>query len=593
MRNIKTMTKIFKNRILQLCLVLAAGIFLGWLIFKGNKTEEYKHSDEVGHETVWTCSMHPQIRQNEPGKCPLCGMNLIPLTKQNEQGSHASPFVHTMSPEAVALANVQTSKVGYVTPEHEIYLTGKIAVNEQKLAVITANYSGRIEKLFVDFTGQTVGKGRKLATIYSPELITAQKELLEAAKYKQVNTVLHNAAREKMRLWKISEKQMDAIEAGGEVMTEFDIYADISGIVLSRKVSTGDYVNRGNVLFEIADLNTVWVLLDAYESDLPWVKIGGKVNFTVASVPGKEFTSTVTFIDPLINPQTRAASVRAEAANPGLELKPEMFVKAKIKARLSITEKSLLIPKTSILWTGTRSVAYVKVPESEFPAFEMREVTLGPRAGDFYVVESGLQAGEEVVTNGVFAIDAAAQLSGNYSMMNRPVSKRIPVPEKFKLQLSEFTNHYFDLKNALVESDFANSKKSAGKLLQSLQSVDMKLLEDKAHQFWMEQEKPLRKSIELLSKAENIEEQRTHFAAVSNALIEVAEIFGLTIDTVYVDYCPMALKDKGAFWLSEFEEIKNPYFGDAMLRCGEVKKKISFVESYKETTSKPQQRHQH
>lgn len=588
------MTRIFKNRFFQLILILATGIFLGWMIFHGDNTEEYIHSDEVGLETVWTCSMHPQIRQSEPGKCPLCGMNLIPLTKQNEPGSHTSPFVYTMSHEAIALANVQTSKVGYVTPEHEIYLTGKIAVNEQKLAVITANYSGRIEKLFVDFTGQTVSKDRKLATIYSPELITAQKELLEAAKYKQVNPVLHNAAREKMRLWKISEKQLDDIEASGEVMTEFDMYADISGIVLSRNVSTGDYVNRGSVLFEIADLSTVWLLMDAYESDLSLVKIGEKVVFTVASVPGKEFTSTVTFIDLLINPQTRAASVRAEAANPRFELKPEMFVKAKIKARLSNTEKSLLIPKTSILWTGKRSVAYVKVPESEFPAFEMREVTLGPHAGDFYVVESGLQAGEDVVTNGVFAIDAAAQLSGNYSMMSRPVSKRIPVPEKFKSQLSEFTNQYFNWKNALVESDFADSKKSAGKLLQSLQSVDMKLLDDKAHQFWMEQERPLRKTIELLSKAENIEEQRTHFAVVSNALIEVAEIFGLTIDTVYVDYCPMALNDKGAFWLSEFEEIKNPYFGDAMLQCGEVKKMIRRVESYgEEPLRKPQEGHQH
>jgi membrane fusion protein, copper/silver efflux system len=376
--------------------------------------------------------MHPQIRQNEPGKCPLCGMDLIPLAGQSNQGEQ-NLFIHTMSAEAIALANVQTSKVSYTTPEYEVYLTGKIVPNEKKLAVITANYSGRIEKLFVDFTGQTLSKGEKMASIYSPELVTAQKELIEAAKNKQINPSLYNAVREKLSLWKINEKQIDAIETRGEIITEFDVYAQISGIVMSRNISTGDYVNRGSVLFEIADLSSVWVMLDAYEQDLSVVRTGGKVDFTVASLPGREFTSTVTFIDPLINPQTRTASVRMEVNNPGMQLKPEMFVKGKIKSKFSaqtgLKGKSLLISKTSVLWTGTRSVVYVKVPGSEFPSFEMREIILGPRAGDFYVVENGLQEGEEIVINGVFAIDAAAQLSGNYSMMNRPVSKRISVPE--------------------------------------------------------------------------------------------------------------------------------------------------------------------
>lgn len=590
------MKRIINNRIFQFGLVLAAGLLIGWLLFGGKSTETHQHKDEITQENVWTCSMHPQIRQNEPGKCPLCGMDLIPLASGNDTGSD-SPFVYTMSPEAVALANVQTSKVSYTTPEYEVYLTGKIAANEQKLASITANYSGRIEKLFVDFTGQTVNKGEKMATIYSPELITAQRELIEAAKNKQVNQSLYNAVREKLRLWRITEKQIDEIEASGKVLTELDVYADISGIVITRNVSRGDYVNRGSILFEIADLSSVWVMLDAYEQDLSLIKTGSKVNFTVASLPGKEFSSTVTFVDPLINPQTRTASVRAEANNPGLQLKPEMFVKGKIKAKFSapteLRGKSLLVPTTSVLWTGIRSVVYVKVPGTEFPAFEMRDVVLGPRAGDFYIVEKGLQEGEEIVTNGVFAVDAAAQLSGNYSMMNRPVSKRVSVPEKFKSQLTDLTKRYFDLKNALVKSDFNATINIAGRVSQSLKAVDMNLLDDQVHHDWMEKENQLRKSIEAITKAKDVEEQRKHFEPLSDVLIESAELFGLTIDIVYVQFCPMAFDDKGAYWLSESDKILNPYFGDLMLRCGEVTKRISSVDSYKENGDETKQQPAH
>lgn len=193
------MKQILNNRILQLSLVLIIGLFLGWLIFKSDNSSESSHNHEQDKETTYTCSMHPQIRQNEPGKCPICGMDLIPVAQKSDKGE-SSPFIHAMSPEAIALANVQTQKVKTVSPEHEIYLTGKVAVNEQKLSVITANYSGRIEKLFIDFTGQTISKGQKLATIYSPELVTAQKELIESSKFKEINPALYNASKEKATL---------------------------------------------------------------------------------------------------------------------------------------------------------------------------------------------------------------------------------------------------------------------------------------------------------------------------------------------------------------------------------------------------------
>lgn len=585
------MKQILNNRILQLSLVLIIGLFLGWLIFKSDNSSESSHNHEQDKETTYTCSMHPQIRQNEPGKCPICGMDLIPVAQKSDKGE-SSPFIHTMSPEAIALANVQTQKVKTVSPEHEIYLTGKVAVNEQKLSVITANYSGRIEKLFIDFTGQTISKGQKLATIYSPELVTAQKELIESSKFKEINPALYNASKEKLRLWKINEKQINEIENSGVVLTEFDVYADQSGIVIRRDISKGDYVNKGTVLFEIADLNKVWILLDAYESDLPFMKIGQKFIITLASIPGKEFNSTISFIDPLINPQTRTATVRAELNNPQQLLKPEMFVKGKIKASLSVSGKSIVIPNTSLLWTGKRSVVYVKVPNTEFPAFEMREITLGASLGEYYIVENGLTEGEEFVTNGVFAIDGAAQLNGNYSMMNRAVDNTIAVPDKFTEQLTDFVYQYLELNKSLVQSDFKLTQSNAKKLETSLNKIDMKLLDEEAHNAWMEQFSNLKKHIGLLQIAKDIEKQREIFSDLSNQMIEIAETFALKIETVYVAYCPMALDDKGAFWLSEKEEINNPYFGDKMLRCGEVKKKIRTQSKQGTKTNQPQG-HQH
>lgn len=426
------MQRIPRSRFLQLFLMLLAGLLLGWIFFRDSGGHRHGENGAGGggigsvQETaIYTCSMHPQIRQEGPGQCPLCGMDLTPVAPRKKESGPSDPYIHAMSAEAAALANVQTIRVDYAAPVHQISLSGKIAVNERNLSSITANFSGRIERLYIDYTGQQVKKGQKLATIYSPELITAQKELLEAARGKAANPVLYNAVREKLRLWKITDSQINAIEAAGETTPQLDIFSEVSGTVLNRGFASGDFISKGSVLFEIADLSRVWVMLDAYESDLAWVRVGEKITFTVASLPGREFSSTVAFVDPLVNPGTRTASVRAEVANPGLVLKPDMFVKATVSAITADRENTLRIPKSAVLWTGERSVVYVDVSTVDVstddnPAFEMREITLGARSGDHYIVASGLRPGEKVVVNGVFAIDAAAQLSGNYSMMNRP-----------------------------------------------------------------------------------------------------------------------------------------------------------------------------
>lgn len=586
------MKPILNNKFFQLGLMLAVGLLAGWLIFYSWEPEEgHVHTHEAGEETTYTCSMHPQIRQDEPGDCPICGMELIPAEQKSDK-TESSPFVHTMSAEAMALANVQTQKIEAVKPRHDVQLTGKIKVNEQKLEVITANFPGRIEKLLIDFTGQTVNKGEKLATIYSPQLITAQKELIQAAKHKDVNYALYNAAKEKLRLWKITEKQINQIESTGKVLNELDVYAHQSGVVISREVTKGSYVNKGSLLFKIADLKNVWALFDAYESDLPFLRTGQKITFTVASLPGRDFSSSISFIDPWIDPETRTAAVRAEVQNAQLELKPGMFVNGNVKSTLNVNEKALVIPATAVLWTGKRSVVYVKVQNAEFPAFEMRQIVTGPSMGEYYVVKSGLQEGEEVVTNGVFAIDAAAQLSGKYSMMNLPHDKTIPAPDKFIAQLTDFLNQYFELKNSLVDSDFERALSAAGEKQLLLSNVDMELLDNEAHSAWMKHQPHLKNKINQLEQAKDIDQQRETFAPLSERLAGIVETFGVDREVVFLTYCPMAFDDEGAFWISEFEEIKNPYFGDQMLACGEIKKKIG-TKRERQPQTEQHQGHQH
>ena len=426
-RKMKEIIQNIKENYKLVLIVLAVGLLLGWLFFgnggesTGIKQEAQNHEghNHVAEDaTTWTCSMHPQIKQEEPGDCPICGMDLIPLSSmQNDEGS-TNPNELMMTESAAELANISTTVVKRETPEKEIFLQGKVQEDERNISFITARFGGRIEKLFINFTGQEVNRGDKLATIYSPELVTAQRELIESATFKESRPALYNAAKSKLQLWDISDEQIAEIERNGEPLVYFNVVSPISGTVTMRHVALGDYVKEGTALFKLVDLSTVWIQFDAYESDLPWIKRGDRVEYTIPSLPGEKFKGRVAFIDPIIDSKTRIAKVRLEQSNPGQKIKPEMFVSGIVSSRIAASSEQLLVPKSAVLWTGKRAVVYVKVPNRENPTFLYREITLGPEAGDSYVVADGLEEGEEIATNGVFKIDAAAQLQGLTSMMN-------------------------------------------------------------------------------------------------------------------------------------------------------------------------------
>ncbi len=438
------------------------------------------HKDHGGEAAaVWTCSMHPQIRKSKPGKCPICGMDLIPVSDRSENMSGMREL--TVSETAKALMNIETAPVERKFVTAEIRMVGKIEYDETRLAYITAWVPGRLERLFVDYTGVPVKKGDHLVELYSPELLSAQAELLlaiEAVKsleksdvgiVRETTEATVIAVREKLRLWGLTPDQIAKIETSGKASDRIIIYAPSGGIVVHKNAQQGMYVDTGTQIYTIADLSQIWVKLDAYESDLMWLRYGQKVEFTAVGYPGRTFTGTISFIDPVLNANTRTVKIRVNALNTDGKLKPEMFVKAVVLAQVAAggkvvapdlagkwispmhpeiikdkpgkcdicgmdlvqaeslgyvsvdpanADKPLVIPASAALVTGERAVVYVELPGTDKPTFEGREIVLGPRAGDYYLVRSGLTEGERVVTRGNFKIDSALQIQAKPSMLS-------------------------------------------------------------------------------------------------------------------------------------------------------------------------------
>jgi len=433
-------------------------------------------ADESG-VTDWTCSMHPQIHREKPGKCPICGMDLIPVKKNAAAGLGTNESRSlTVTPEARALMNVQTVPVARQFVTAEVRLVGKVSYDETLLGYITARVAGRLDRLYVDYTGVTVNKGEHMYSIYSPELYYAQEELIQSVRTARERGTaerigglsLVDMAREKLRLIGLTDQQIAEIERQDQPADHVTFYAPMGGIVIEKLRKEGDYVATGDRIYTIANLSQVWVMLDAYESDLVWLRYGQEVTFATEAYPGEEFVGRISFIQPVLDDMTRTVKVRVNVPNPEGKLKPEMFVRGVVRSQVAdggrvidpdlagkwicpmhpevvkdgpgqcdlcgmdlVTAESLgypadeagegepplVIPRSAALVTGKRAVVYVEVPNADQPTYEGREIVLGPQVGDYYLVRDGLKEGELVVTNGAFKIDSEIQIQARPSMM--------------------------------------------------------------------------------------------------------------------------------------------------------------------------------
>jgi len=450
--------------------------FSGGFLVKSVLQSDSGTKAEAGQK--WTCSMHPEVIRDGPGECPKCGMDLIPQSSMS--GTLLGPHHLEISEAAAKLMELATSPVRRKFPTAQIRMVGKIDYDETRIKKITSWVKGRIDRLFVDYTGITVRQGDHLAELYSPELISAQAELLQALKavanqndqssefVKRTTRATLDAAREKLKLLGLKAEQIQEIENSGKPVTHITIYTPLGGTVIEKLASEGMYVETGTPIYTVADLSQLWLKLDAYESDLPWIKYGQEVEFTTEAYPGDVFQGAISFIDPILNAKTRTVKLRVNVKNENGKLKPDMFVRALVRSTVAqggrvmapsmadkwicpmhpdvvkadkgicdicemllVTTESLgyvdasefgevplLIPTSAALITGKRAIAYVKHQGKKEPIYEGREIVLGPRAGAYYLVKSGLQEGELVVTYGNFKIDSEMQIQAKTSMMS-------------------------------------------------------------------------------------------------------------------------------------------------------------------------------
>ncbi|MCK5706403.1 MAG: efflux RND transporter periplasmic adaptor subunit [Candidatus Aureabacteria bacterium] len=634
-----------KNRSKWIFLIM--GVILGIVFAKTFLLQS--HDNEAPHKIskkqksieYWTCSMHPQIKLPEEGKCPICAMDLIPAYEEGqEEGSEVSL---KLSNSARVLAEIETFSVRFEEVKKEIRLVGKVDYDETRLAYISAWVPGRIERLFVDFTGTKVRKGDHLIKLYSPDLYSAQAEYIGVLKnWEQVKNsdldlskenakMMLKSVKEKLRLYGLSEDQVKKISEQMKPMEQVIIYSPIEGTVIHKNGFEGMYVKTGDKIYTIADLKRAWVFLDVYEKDIQWIHYGQNIEIETMSFPGKIFKGKVAFIEPFMNEKTRTIKVRVNVDNPEEKLKPGMFARAVLHATIGeggkIYEKDmagkwicpmhpdviedkqtpcricgmdlikteeygfskkplkktkvLVIPKSAPLITGKRAVVYVEKDkkDSDSNLYVGKEIVLGSRVGDYYIVVSGLDIGEKVVMRGNFKIDSALQIQGKPSMMN-PAGFYSEKDNSFENTdskapfdagiLKNAMPHYFHAAHALFKGD----EKEAANGFQMLSHSLEKVIKEKV--FLNSDSEEAKKIVEiynLLKKdSKNLDALRLQLKDVSTILKEVFDNSDYRVKSkLYLIFCPMAFDGKEAYWLSNEQEIKNPYYGDAMPSCGEIK----------------------
>lgn len=404
-------------------------------------------TDESGEILYWTCTMHPSVRMQEPGKCPLCGMDLTPVRKEPQAteiqadtgiaaGAVADPedeeppledgSVFTIDPSRLQLINVQTTPLEVRALQKIIRTVGTLALDERQIYHVHPRISGWIQEVFVDFEHQHVRKGDPLFTVYSPELVATQEEFLLALKtveelsaspFENVSggaRSLLTAARRRLELFDLTPEQIQALEKSRRAITAVTLYAPVTGNVFQRNAYQNQYVTPESNVYTLADHSRIWALVSIYENEIQWVRLGQPVSMTTPAYPGQVFRGRITFVNPHLEAQTRTLQVRLEFENSDFRLKPDMYIQAEIH---SSQGKSLAVPFDAVLRTGTRDLVFVEKGEGRF---QLRQVELGMKLGNYYEVLGGLAADERVVSSANFLIDAESKVRGVESSWETP-----------------------------------------------------------------------------------------------------------------------------------------------------------------------------
>ncbi len=574
--------------------VLIIGLFIGSMCSSSSDpatTEPTAQAEQA--DEVWTCSMHPQIQSPERGICPICGMDLVPNSSVSG-ATIADNQIH-LTPRAQKLARIQTSDVFPTVLEGvERIMPGQVSSDESSLKAITAWIGGRIDKLYISTTGERVKRGQAMARVYSPEVYAAHQDLLVALRQverltntsefaRDAATTQLESARQRLRLLGFTSRDLASMEKADKPWTQVTIRSTASGTVMTRKVRSGEYIKQGAVLFEVADLDSVWVELDAYESDLSLLQEGQSVELTFDALGDEVIKGKVSFIDPVIDPRTRVATVRVQIPNASGRLKPGMYARAQLEPDMARAGSalSLAIPQSAPLYAGERSLVYVeKSSDVEGAIYEAREVILGPEVEGNVIVRAVLERGERVVTHGAFVLDSDLQIRGKLSLMARPDDvQRVDSAPPLQLsatqreQLEVVLNGYLDIQELLAADNLTESTERAGRWRTQLDSIE---LDGAVGSAWRRFDVLLTADLEPLAKAETLEKARTQFSLLTQTLDRFLEQFGNVSDTpIRLAYCPMAQDNRGDSWYQRGAVVDNVYFGEQMRKCGELRQVIA------------------
>ena len=426
---------------LTISLVLASAVFAGVLVYFWNQSpgswlrETFTGEHELvavrgegGDIEYWTCTMHPSVRMTEPGTCPICAMDLVPVMRSAAVSSddpsdsgdqiEADQSIFSVDPRRQQLINVQTAPVEVRPLEKVIRAVATLELDETRIEQVHPRIEGWIDQVFVDFTLQHVNQGDPLFSIYSPQLVSTQEEYLLALRTAEdlANSPFENvsggarslfeATRRKLELLDITREQIDQLEKTGQVQKTMMVYSPSQGHVMDKDVFPNMYVTPETKVYTIADHTSIWAYVEIYENEIAHVREGQRVVMSTAAYPGEAFNGEITYVYPHLNEKTRTMRVRLEFANPDLRLKPGMYSTIEVQVPLGMR---LAVPESAVLRTGTRDLVFVDLGSGQM---QLRQVEVGTKAGGYYEILKGLQAGENVVSAANFLIDAESKVQG-------------------------------------------------------------------------------------------------------------------------------------------------------------------------------------
>lgn len=581
------------RRAAPLLLVLMIGLVIGSTIFGRNPhlpdddegMRAADDGDDSGKGIHWTCSMHPQIRQPAPGTCPICGMTLIPVVPAQDDAEHVGAARLAVSEQAAALMSVQVWPVERLGVTGALRLSGTIGYDETQVHDVVVRSEGQVERLYVSYENAPVRRGQRLADIFSPAIQAASLELLQARRAAQAGGMpeLVEAAASQLIALGVTRAQIDRILESGQPARTVSIVSPGDGIVAELSARQGEWLMAGGRLMRVSGLSRVWAQFEAYERDLPRVRLGTPVEFTVDAFPGRTFTGTVAFIDPVVDAARRTARVRVQVPNPDGGLKPGMLVRGQVGGAAPAAGAPLVIPATAPLLTGERALVYVQLPGAERPTFEAREVTLGERRGSHWEVAAGLTEGELVVVNGAFRIDSELQIRGRPSMMAPPAQPagpdhgRVPVrlTGSAARELERVVNAYLDLTLALSRDDATAARRAARAVETALAAASFDGVPPATASDWNGARQVMRARAAAMAASSDLPVLRRELVQLSERLEHAVRAFPADqVGPLFRVVCPM-VDGREASWLASREVVQNPYFGAQMLDCGEVQGKVA------------------